>query len=723
MNTNRLIHLAKRAASASPQELQTRLKQAAFVVRNHMAAKRGGSAFSPHAHLRSLKLQSTDLAEWWSNRDSKWKLTDKTIENLANNETREESRIPWVIEQADLVVSGRMPLFSYEPIDFTRADRWHRDAILSRTAPRKFYGSIRYLDVDCVGDSKHVWEPNRFAWSIWLGVAWRITKDDRYLAKFFELAEDWFEQNPYPTGINYCSALEVAFRNHAWLWCLELFSEPLAADRPALLEDLLAGIWIGCEHLRRSLSTYFAPNTHIIGEGFGLFACGAALPEFEEAEEWRELGLNILAEEAKKQFHHDGTHRELSTGYHLYSTDFYTQALLIGQKTGFELPSTLVEATRRMLIRLSEFATLDQYVPQMNDCDGGRVMSLVPGPLDAGPTLMAGEYLFDDLSLVVGDRARRGYCLLTCVDGGKSTTPRVRVGMPLDRELHRLYDSGLVTYKTWDGDYVAFRSTPFGYHDCPHSHDAGLGLVLYLNGIPVFLDTGVGSYTQSAECRNEFRGAAGKNTILVDGNGPSVPEGWFSWASKTDCELVSLKRFADGFSARGVHSGFSRGDRFVSIQREITMLDIGILAVVDRWDANSEVSVESRFTLHPDLLLDPGMRSLEHPDQVVYFSASVLDGGEDPEIFDNECSYSPNYGQILSTRTLGFRAPRARRGGLITVFSRVGSIEKTRDAFTFQDLETAIHLAMTHDGVEPRQTELIRTAVDAAVTGRAKHIK
>ena len=171
MNISRLSHLAKRAVTASPQELAARLRQGVFVARNGLASLRGGSVFSPHAHLRSLRLQSNDLSAWWTQRDSKWSIGEAQVDLLREHASHAESGLPWVIEQADLVVSGRMPLFSFEPIDFTHRDRWHRDAILDKTAPRDFYGSVRYLDVDSVGDSKHTWEPNRFAWAIWLGIA------------------------------------------------------------------------------------------------------------------------------------------------------------------------------------------------------------------------------------------------------------------------------------------------------------------------------------------------------------------------------------------------------------------------------------------------------------------------------------------------------------------------------------------------------------------------
>lgn len=706
MNPARILHLARRAISASPAELKTRLQQAVFAAHNFVASQRGGSALSQRGHLRSLKLPNNDVGAWWQLRDRDW-FGRLDWQSLLPADGA-AAGLPWILQQADLVVGDRMPLFSYDDIEFVGKDRWHRDFVLNKTSPRKFYGHVKYLDVEQVGDSKHVWEPNRFGWALWLGIAWSTTSDPTYLNKFVELTEDWFEQNPYPMGINYCSSLEVAFRNYAWLWSLRFFGDQLAKEHPQLLEKIVQGIWIGCHHIEQNLSTYFAPNTHIIGEGFGLFACGAAFPEFAESKHWRETGMSILRDEARKQFHYDGTHRELSSGYHLYSTDFYTHAVLVGRWTGFALPQPLVDVTRRMLVRLADLAQLDLRLPQFNDCDGGRLMSLVPESLDAGPTLMAGEYLFDDLSLVALDQPVRGYPLLTGhVAPHEDATLRKRAEMPMDRDLHRLYDSGIATYKTWAGDYVALRATPFGYDECAHSHDAALGILATLKGIPVFVDSGIGSYTQSLECRNAYRSATGKNTILVDGDGPSVPKGWFDWKRRTDCELVAVRRFRDGFSARGVHAGFSDcNGRHALVERELILLDAGIVVIVDRWDANEEVSIESRFTINPSLLVDPDQQSISHPEQVVYFSASLLNGGEQIEISHNEHPYSSNYGHVSVTKSLSFKAPPSCRGGLVTVFSRIGKIDRTKqDEFRFQDDEIGILLALTQDGVTPRRTE------------------
>ena len=79
-----------------------------------------------------------------------------------------------------------------------------------------------------------------------------------------------------------------------------------------------------------------------------------------------------------------------------------------------------------------------------------------------------------------------------------------------------------------------FRASPFGYLDCPHSHDAALSLILYLAGRPLIVDSGTGSYTQDRELRDAFRGATGKSVLTFDGAGPSRPADCFGWTTTTD---------------------------------------------------------------------------------------------------------------------------------------------------------------------------------------------
>ena len=707
----KIAHIVRRAATASPQEWRCRSQQMLYSGRNWISSRHGKSALSSRGHLRSLKLRRRDLAAWWKSRQQAWFIDvqrDKTLQNVASSSG---GSLQWVLDQADVVLQGKMPLFSHPPVDFQGENRWHQDHILGKTAPRKYHGLIRYLDVSEVGDSKYVWEPNRFAWAMWLGLAYRVTADPRYAEKFAELTESWFRENPYPIGINYCSALEVGLRNYAWIWSMDLFAEFLSTE-PRLLEQLIQGIWIGCNHVESNLSYYFAPNTHITGEAFSLYACGAAFSEFTQAPRWRSLGCNILANEVGRQFHEDGTHRELSTGYHIYSADFYLQASLISVQTGYQVPEIIVNASRQLGIRLNELAPSNLVMPQVNDCDGGRLTCLVPESLDAGPSLMATQMLHPDLRLATRGVDLRGYPLLMDPrrkELPRPTQPRIKTHFPYEKNASPLYDSGLTAYRNDHGDYVLFRATPFGYQDQPHSHDGPLGVVVHVGGHPLFVDNGVGSYTRCKQIRDRYRSAVGKNTLLVNGTGPSIPGDWFSWLRTTDCDLISLQRFRDGFRARGKHSGFSREPAcHVFVQREVLLLDEGVMAIVDRWDADEEISIESVFTLHPEVELDEHGGLFVMPDgNSVHFHAATLSSryAESVDPIRRTVPYSQNYGAESQTQGVGFDPIPSCRGGIVIVVSRVGEIERSlQNTIRFAEAP-AIRLQVTDTGVEPVRIE------------------
>ncbi len=664
--------------------------RALFTGRNWLGSFTGHSVLPRHGYLTSLNVGQEELSSWWTSRCARWFCGDARVAQRTFGPLIGASGFSSVIARADLLLAGKMPLFSHHPVNYEGGDRWHRDHILNRVAPSRFYSQIQFLDAEKVGDCKHIWEPNRFSWALWLAIAYRLTNDRRYADKFAELASDWFSQNLYPIGVNYSSALEVALRAYAWTWVVHLLADDLAS-RPTLLGQLLEGIWISGRHVEENLSYYFSPNTHLTGEAFSLYACGAAFPEFAESARWRGLGERILAAEARRQFHDDGTHRELSSCYHLYSTDFYVHASLIARQTNCDIRDVVPNTARRLAERLAEMVPRNLILPQFNDCDGGRLTWICEDPLDAAPTLFAAVPLFGRMYFDAGERTECGYSLLmTPLPNNRQPQEEQRSPMIhfLDRDISSHYDSGIVTHRNVDGDYVLFRASPFGYMDCPHSHDAPLSFLLHLGGEPVVVDNGVGAYTQSLAIRNGFRAANGKNCLLVDGHGPSrVDHDWFGWKRKTECKLVYAERFAEGFRCRGKHAGFSSPPSFhVFIEREIFALNDGIVAVVDRWDADDEIGVSTRFTLDPRIQVDLAQGVLRlGSGRLVHLLVSPLDSSSpSAQISVDEIPYSPNYGTLSRTNVLICDFGKTQRGGCVTFLSRCGPLKATERPGNFR---------------------------------------
>jgi uncharacterized heparinase superfamily protein len=117
-------------------------------------------------------------------------------------------------------------------------------------------------------------------------------------------------------GINWASALEVAFRAISWLWIYHIAGADLESGFRARFLSAL------CRHgayLEANLSVYFSPNTHLLGEAVALHALGLLFPSFPRAGDWARQGSQIVAEQMEAQVREDGSHFEQSSYYHLYA--------------------------------------------------------------------------------------------------------------------------------------------------------------------------------------------------------------------------------------------------------------------------------------------------------------------------------------------------------------------------------------------------------------------
>ncbi len=223
-----------------------------------------------------------------------------------------------------------------------------------------------------VGDHKVTWELNRHQHLAVLAKAWLLTKDDKYLCELIAQWRSWSKSNPYPLGINWGSTLEVAFRSLSWIWI-----DCLLANEPAYQEfraELLPALAFHGRYIERYLSTYFSPNTHLLGEALALFFIGTLYPQFPSASSWRVHGWSILLHEAQRQVRPDGVYFEQSLYYHVYALDFFLHARLLAASNGIGVPAAYDEVVRRMLDVVEALAQAGP-AEGFGDDDGGRLFN------------------------------------------------------------------------------------------------------------------------------------------------------------------------------------------------------------------------------------------------------------------------------------------------------------------------------------------------------------
>jgi len=276
-----------------------------------------------------------------------------------------------IITQADQICRHRFDLLGYEQLEYGPEIDWQADLVHHQRAPRKPWHRIRFLDFEQVGDPKIIWELNRHQHLVTLAKAYALTARKNYALECVRQWRHWQEHNPYPLGINWASSLEVAFRSLSWLWMREFLAGCDCLPQ-AFASDLVQALGLHGRHIARYLSTYFSPNTHLLGEAAGLFFIGALCPEIASAETWRETGWQLILRESERQVASDGFHFEHSTYYHVYALDFLLHSRILAHRNRIPIPDRLDQTLKSMLDALCALCR-NGPPPRFGDDDGGRV--------------------------------------------------------------------------------------------------------------------------------------------------------------------------------------------------------------------------------------------------------------------------------------------------------------------------------------------------------------
>lgn len=536
-----MINLLKKLKKTSLAELSVRGVQAA-----HIYAER--RSWSPQSKLIDdaafFKLLSTDRFQ--GNQPLEYRdyfrtrtepvffaaFTDQraTIAEFRRRWPGAEERI---VAEADRVVAGSFDLLGLRDLSFGDPIDWHLEPIAGKRAPAVHWSRLDFLDASVAGDKKIIWELNRHQYFVVLGQAYWLTGDERYAKTFVEHLESWIEQNPPKMGINWASSLEVSFRSISWLWAFHFFK-----DSPTFTSDVflraLKLLYLHARHIETFLSTYFSPNTHLTGEALGLFYLGTVFPEFKEAKRWRETGRRILLSELDRHIKPDGVYFEQTSYYHRYTTDFYLHFLILSRASGSEVAPAVEAKLTQLLEYLLYTMRPDGTTPFFGDDDGGRLIMLTRRAAnDFRETLAAGAALLarQDYKFAAGDAGAEALWLLgpeglRNLDGLQALEPAQQSRAFPDGGYYVMRDGWTPT-----SNYLLFDAGPHGTANCGHAHADALSFELAANGHTMLVDPGTYTYTGSKEIRDWFRSSAAHNTLTIDEQPSSVPDGPFSWQS------------------------------------------------------------------------------------------------------------------------------------------------------------------------------------------------
>jgi hypothetical protein len=411
--------------------------------------------------------------------------------------------------------------------------RWRRDYVPGIETGTPYFRRVPYLDVQRAGDHKRIWELNRHQHLVLLAQAWRLTGRREFFTEIVSQLGSWLEQNPFQRGINWVSALEVAFRALSWIWIDHLAGDAMEAG---LRSRFLTALYRHGLHLEHNLSIYFSRNTHLLGEALALHAIGALFPAFPGARRWKEQGARLMEREMEFQVRPDGAHFEQSSYYHIYAFDMFLFHAIVGEPSAAYLRK--LDAMAEYLEALLGPA---RAIPFLGDDDGGRLFHPYGERAAFGRASLATAGIFRtrDWRWDEDDVAEQAAWWLgpRALDASPPTCNR--------RTWSRLFqDSGLVVMA--DGDTrIYIDAGPMGFQRAGHGHSDALSIVVRQGDREILVDPGTYTYVAEPEWRDRFRGSAAHNTVRAGGRDQAVPRRPFGWEAQPEVRILDWKPGAE----------------------------------------------------------------------------------------------------------------------------------------------------------------------------------
>jgi len=516
-----------------------------------------------------------------------------------------QDRLASIRSEADALCEHRFTFLGLDRFYMGNPLKWHYNPVQKIEAPHKPAIRLDYRDPKQAGDVKYIWELNRHQHLPLLGLAFVLTREKRYAKEVQDQIRDWIEENPYPIGINWTSALEAALRLISWSWTFFL----LRAGGEELPDSFFRSLGEHCRFVHRNFSLYSSRGNHLVGEASGLFMAALLFARDSERSRWMGDAYRILTTEIHELVHPEGSYIELSSGYHQFATDLFLLPALLGRMNRIEFPLPYWQRLEAMIRYLFETQDGKGWRPDLGDNDAGRCLVFEDPHYDNARSLLAtGAILFEKPHYLQNiHRPDTKTLLLLGASADKRFSELKEKADASGRPPSRAFlEAGTYVLRTSEPAqeeiFLQFDAGPMGMEPMAgHGHADTLSFVLSIDGLPFFVDPGTYTYRAGDEWRGYFRGTSSHNTIRIDGMDLSASGGNFLWINKAMCSDIEWNAEDEAPFVRATHNGYERLEDPVLHTREIR-LNPGTqwLVIRDEIQAKREHRVEIFFHLAPE---------------------------------------------------------------------------------------------------------------------------
>ena len=585
-----------------------------------------------------------------------------------------------IVADADRLLKGEWEMLGAVRTDMVQPD-WFWDPVTGRrSSPEAYAFSLNQRDEAAVGNIKQVWEVNRLQHLTLLATAWFLTGEEAYAQRVADQLRSWLRENPFLSGVNWTSGIELGVRliNLAWIRRL-LDSWPGVAALFEGSETTVRQIRWHQEYLAAFESRGSSANNHVIAEAAGQLAASCAFPWFPESERWRREAASLLARSLAANTFPSGINRELASDYHGFVFELGVLAAAEAAAAGTPVPDDTWRLLCSMADAMASLVDCLGQPPRQGDSDEGRVVLLDAPVRGRWPALLAlGDGVFGRLGWWPAVPRDAGSVLLRSLAGDVEEVS----GRPAARP-DRFPDAGISILRTAAADspelWCRCDGGPHGFLSiAAHAHADALSVEVRYGGVDVLADPGTYCYHGEPAWRSYFQSTIGHNTVEVGGRWQSVRGGAFLWLRHAAGHEFAVADDGEVASWTGEHDGYRP-----AVHRRSVRLDRAarVVEITDEISGGAH-DVRVAFHLGPDVAAsltsaaggdDAGaVASLAWPDAVTPGSAELtLPAGLEWSLHRGETApilgwYSAGLGHRVPAVTLLAQGRSLPDGRLVT---------------------------------------------------------
>lgn len=498
---------------------------------------------------------------------------------------------------------------------------WHRDIFSGKSFPLIFSKKIN-IRGDADLSAKNVWEVNRLQFLIHISLNFHQTGNPEYTDRIIQIMTSWIEENPYLTGINWYSNIEINIRLINWFFCWEILNVSELIKHSPQFEKFVLGKWIPsiyqhCKYSFSNPSRFSSANNHLIAEYSGLFIASSKW-KFKESDSWLEYSKRGLEKEIVAQ-HSNGINKEEAAEYIQFITDFFLLAYVVGERSNNHFSENYSRTLKSIFEYILAFIDIRGNYPNYGDGDDGKVLNL-----SADQHFNNFTSLLTSASVVFRDG--RFKTEITHFDL-KNQLLFGNAGMEIFRSIPVNAKRGKSDFYPGEGHhifrnqeggkevYLHFNAAPLGYLSlAAHGHADALSVIMNINGYSILVDPGTYCYHVSKQWRSYFVSTMAHNTICIDSRDQAEHAGDTMWFSHYRCQLVSQNISKSTESCKAEHDGYKNGKHIREIIFNRSDYSFTINDEIIVYD-NIDHKCLLLYHLHPDVKLSRVSHnsfSLEH---------------------------------------------------------------------------------------------------------------